>query len=111
MNTRDPAFLERLMGYAAAGMVSAFWAEVKPHATAIWDRFGEHSYAKVNAQSNRLARVLREEGLKPGDAVALFSTNRAEFIETLNATRRAGLRVTPVNWHLKADEIAYILND
>ncbi|MEI9988497.1 MAG: AMP-binding protein [Rhizomicrobium sp.] len=111
MDTRDPAFLERLMGYAGAGMVSAFWAQVKPERVAIWDRFGEHSYAKINAQSNRLARVLREEGLKPGDAVALFCTNRAEFIETLNATRRAGLRVTPVNWHLKTDEIAYILND
>ncbi len=111
MNTRDPAFLERLMGYAGAGMVAAFWAEVKPARVAIWDRFGEHTYAKVNAQSNRLARVLREAGLKPGDAVALFSTNRAEFVETLNAARRTGLRVTPVNWHLKADEIAYILND
>jgi long-chain acyl-CoA synthetase len=111
MNTNDPAFLERLLGYASVGMVSAFWAQVKPDATAIWDRFGEHSYAKVNANSNRLARVLREEGLKPGDAVALFCSNRAEFVETLNATRRSGLRVTPVNWHLKADEIAYILND
>ncbi|MEJ0024419.1 MAG: AMP-binding protein [Rhizomicrobium sp.] len=111
MDTRDPAFLERLMGYAGAGMVGAFWAQVKPDRIAIWDRFGAHTYAKVNAQSNRLARVLREEGLKPGDAVALFSTNRAAFIETLNATRRSGLRVTPVNWHLKSDEIAYILND
>ena len=111
MNTSDPAFLERLLGYASVGMVSAFWAQVKPERTAIWDRFGEHSYAKVNAQSNRLARVLREEGLKPGDAVALFCSNRAEFVETLNATRRAGLRVTPVNWHLQTDEIAYILND
>ena len=111
MNTNDPAFLERLLGYASVGMVSGFWAQVKPDATAIWDRVGEHTYAKVNAQSNRLARVLREEGLKPGDAVALFCTNRAEFVETLNATRRSGLRVTPVNWHLKTDEIAYILND
>jgi long-chain acyl-CoA synthetase len=111
MDTRDPAFLERLMRHAAFGMVGAFWAALKPDKTAIWDRFGAHSYAKVNAQSNRLARILREEGLKPGDGVALFCTNRAEFIETLNATRRCGLRVTPVNWHLKADEIAYILND
>ncbi len=111
MDTKDPAFLERLIGHANVGMVSAFWAALKPERVAIWDRFGEHSYAKVNAQSNRLARVLREEGLKRGDGVALFCTNRAEFVETLNACRRSGLRVTPVNWHLAADEIAYILND
>ncbi|MBS0470985.1 MAG: AMP-binding protein [Proteobacteria bacterium] len=92
-------------------MVSAFWAKQKPDATAIFDRFGEHSYRKVNATSNKLARVLRGAGLEPGDAVALFCTNRAEFIETVNACRRSGLRVTPVNWHLKTDEIAYILND
>ncbi len=107
----DPRFLETLLAYAGAGMVSAFWARIKPDATAVWDRFGAHSYAKINANSNRLARVLRGAGLVPGDAVALFCSNRAEFIETLNACRRAGLRVTPVNWHLAADEIAYILND
>jgi long-chain acyl-CoA synthetase len=110
-DTNDPRFLEPLLAYASVGMVSAFWAQVKPDATAVWDRFGEHSYAKINANSNRLARVLRGAGLVPGDAVALFCSNRAEFIETLNASRRAGLRVTPVNWHLAADEIAYILND
>ncbi len=110
-DTNDPRFLEPLLAYAGVGMVSAFWAQVKPDAIAVWDRFGAHSYAKINANSNRLARVLRGAGLVPGDAVALFCSNRAEFIETLNASRRSGLRVTPVNWHLAADEIAYILND
>jgi long-chain acyl-CoA synthetase len=110
-NTTDPRFLEELMAYASVGMVSAFWARQKPDATAVWDRFGAHSYGKVNATSNKLARVLRGAGLQPGDSVALFCTNRAEFIETINACRRSGLRVTPVNWHLKTDEIAYILND
>ncbi len=111
INTGDPKFLNALLAYASVGMVSAFWAQVKGDRTAVWDRFGEHSYAKINANSNRLARVLRGAALEPGDAVALFCTNRAEFVETLNATRRSGLRVTPVNWHLAADEIAYILND
>jgi long-chain acyl-CoA synthetase len=111
MNTNDPAFLERLLGYAGVGMVSAFWAQEKPDATAIFDRFGAHSYDKVNANSNRISRLLRAAGLKPGDGVALFCTNRAEFVETLNGARRAGFRVTPVNWHLATDEIAYILND
>jgi len=107
----DQAFIERLIDFATVGAVSAFWAEVKPDRTAVYDRFGEHSYAKINGNSNRLARLFREAGLKPGDSVALFCSNRAEFIETLNATRRSGLRITPVNWHLAASEIAYILND
>jgi long-chain acyl-CoA synthetase len=107
----DQAFLEELMAYANVGMGGAFWAKKKPGKTAVFDRFGTHSYEKINANANRLSRLFRAHGLKPGDGVALFCTNRAEFVETMNATRRSGLRVTPVNWHLAAGEIAYILND
>ena len=55
--------------------------------------------------------LLRERGLKEGDAVALLCSNRAEFVEVLCATLRGGFRFTPVNWHLNADEVEYIIND
>src|SRR5882724_7266321 len=100
----DQAFLEELIAYANVGMVSAFWAKKKPERIAVHDRFGTRTHFDINANANRLARVFRDAGLKPGDGVALFCTNRAEFIETLNATRRSGLRITPVNWHLAASE-------
>jgi long-chain acyl-CoA synthetase len=107
----DQAFLEELVAHANVGMVSAFWAKKKPDKTAVFDRFGTRSYSEINANANRLARLFRDAGLNPGDGVALFCTNRAEFVETLNASRRVGLRLTPVNWHLSAGEIAYVLND
>jgi long-chain acyl-CoA synthetase len=107
----DQAFLDDLTAHASVGMVSAFWAKKKSDRIAVRDRFGTRSYAEANANANRLARVFRGAGLEPGDGVALFCTNRAEFIETLNASRRVGLRLTPVNWHLAAGEIAYILQD
>jgi long-chain acyl-CoA synthetase len=107
----DQAFLEELIAHAGIGMVSAFWAKKKPDRIAIHDRYGTRTYRETNANANRLARIFRGHGLKSGDGVALFCTNRAEFIETLNAARRTGLRLTPVNWHLTASEIAYILND
>jgi hypothetical protein len=37
-----------------------------------------------------------------GDAVALVCGNRTEFAVVRFATHRAGLRLTPVNWHLDA---------
>ena len=37
--------------------------------------------------------------------------NRPEFAEVVAATHRAGLRLTPINWHLTADEAAYIVDD
>ncbi|HEY0438397.1 MAG TPA: AMP-binding protein [Phenylobacterium sp.] len=103
---------DRLNEAAANGMTIAVWADIKPNATFIHDPDGTtHTWGKVNAQANRLVRLLRRHGLKPGDAVALTCSNRAEFVEVLSATQRAGWRITPVNWHLTADEIAYIVAD
>jgi long-chain acyl-CoA synthetase len=94
------------------GMTAAVWAQVQPDRTAIWGPDGRtRTFAEVNANANRIARLLRQSGLKPGDAVALVCSNRAEFVEVLAATGRSGLRITPVNWHLTADEIAYIVDD
>jgi len=103
---------DRLGAAGMNGMTIAVWADLKPDATFIHDPDGTtHSWGKVNAQANRIVRLLRQHGLKPGDAVALVCSNRAEFVEVLAATQRAGWRITPVNWHLTADEIAYIVND
>ena len=37
--------------------------------------------------------------------------NRPEFVEVWAACRRAGLHLTPVNWHLTLDEMSYIVDD
>ena len=103
---------DRLDEAALVGMTTAVWAEVQGDKVAIHDPTGKtHSFAKINAQANRLARLFRQSGLKAGDAVALVCSNRAEFVETLCATLRSGLRITPVNWHLTAEEIGYIIRD
>jgi long-chain acyl-CoA synthetase len=103
---------ERVGEAAQTGMQLSVFADVYGDKTFIFDPDGgERSYREVNANANRLARLLRGAGLAKGDAVALACSNRAEFVEVLAATRRTGLRITPVNWHLTADEIAYIVND
>jgi long-chain acyl-CoA synthetase len=97
---------------AAVGMTYSVWAQVQPNKVAIYDPTGRtRTFAEINANANRLARLFRQHGLKPGDALALVCSNRAEFVEVLAATLRTGLRITPVNWHLTADEIAYIIKD
>ena len=37
-----------------------------------------------NDAANKVVRLLRERGLKEGDAVALLCSNRAEFVEVLD---------------------------
>ncbi|HEY2736102.1 MAG TPA: AMP-binding protein [Polyangiales bacterium] len=93
------------------GMYVAYWARLMPDATALIGRQGRLSYAELNAQSNRLAHGLRALGMKMGDALALLAPNTFEFAMVLMATRRIGIRLTPLNVHLGADEIAYILRD
>jgi long-chain acyl-CoA synthetase len=103
--------MERLTAAAHVGMTASIWAELKPDAVAIHDPIGKRTFAEVNANANRIVRLLRSHGLKAGDAVALLCSNRAEFVEVLCATLRGGFRFTPVNWHLNADEVEYIIND
>ena len=101
----------RLLDAAHQGMVASVWAAIKPNAPAIHDPHGTRTFGEVNANANRIVRVLRDHGLVAGDGVALLCSNRAEFVEVLLATLRGGFRFTPVNWHLTADEVEYIIND
>ena len=96
---------------AAKGMVVAWHAARKPDRLAISSERGDRTFSELNAQANRLVGVLRGAGLMPGDGVALLCVNRPEFVETVMACQRAGFRLTPVNWHLTADEVAYIVEN
>ena len=71
----------------------------------------ELSYAELDDASARLAAALRERGAKLGDRLALLMTNSPEFFVGAWAARRAGLRLVPVNWHLKFDEAAHVVDD
>jgi long-chain acyl-CoA synthetase len=96
---------------ARAGMALAWWAARQPERPALVSPSGRRSFAELNEGANRLVRALRARGLRAGDAVALLCGNRPEFVETVYACQRGGLRLTPINWHLTAAEVAYIVSD
>lgn len=108
----DPTLIAELDAATLTGMTLSVWARMQGDRPAVIDPDGQaHSFAQVNARANQIVRLLRARGLRAGDAVALICSNRVEFVEVLSATLRAGLRLTPVNWHLSTDEIAYIIVD
>ena len=79
-------------------------AVIEPSGTAI-------SYAELAARADRYGRGLQALGLHPGTAVVGMLPNSTEALALFFAAAQTGLYVVPVNWHLTAAEVAYILAD
>lgn len=96
-----------------AGEHLAAWARTRPdHPAVIMVPSGEvRTFAEVDDTSVRLARVLRERGLRTGDHLAVLVENEPAFFDVVWAAMRTGLFVTPINWHLAVAEAGYIVQD
>lgn len=69
------------------------------------------TYQEYDRHCNQLAHLLRDHGLNIGDHYAVFMENNIRFVEACGAGERSGLYYTPINSYLKADELAYIINN
>ena len=69
------------------------------------------SYAELAAPGRPIGRGLQALGLRPGDCVAGMLPNGSAALALFFAAMESGLYVVPVNWHLTAAEVAYILGD
>jgi crotonobetaine/carnitine-CoA ligase len=66
----------------------------------VWINFfeaGAHTFSEVHAAVERLAAGLEGLGVGRGDTVALFCSNRVEFVEVWFAVQRIGAIVVPMN--------------
>lgn len=61
-----------------------------PGRLALVDDEGELTYAEVDAQANRVAHVLWEEGVRPGDRVAMCLPNGSAIVVAFLAVMRLG---------------------
>ncbi len=69
------------------------------------------TYRALDEASARVAGVLRERGLTPGDRVGIMMPNVAEVPVVYYGILRAGGVVVPMNPLLKGREVAYYLAD
>ena len=92
-------------------MYTAYGAQNHPDRSAIIMATSAESisYRELDARSNRLAHVLRGQGLQHRDHYVLFLENHVRYVECEGAGERAGLYYTCINSYLTADEVAYIL--
>src|SRR5580693_7760520 len=69
------------------------------------------TYRALDEASAKVAGLLHERGLKPGDRVGIMLPNVAEVPVVYYGILRAGGVVVPMNPLLKAREVAYYLGD
>src|SRR2546423_3188883 len=69
------------------------------------------TYAQADGRANRLAHHLAEQGVGPGDHVALYLYNGTEYLEGMLAAFK--LRAVPinVNYRYVEEELRYLLDD
>ncbi|WP_029433078.1 AMP-binding protein [Blastococcus sp. URHD0036] len=68
-------------------------------------------FAALAARVNAISRHLRALGLRTGDAVAAVVPNGPEYLELVLATSQVGMYFVPVNRHLSAPEVAFVVGD
>lgn len=68
------------------------------------------SYQELDESSTRLALWFLDQGLQPGERVALHWSNSIEVVQLFFALFKAGLVAVAVNVRLKPSEIRYVLD-
>ncbi len=80
-----------------------------PHKLAVHCGDTRWTYAEFDALVTRLAAGLAQRGIGYGDRVAVLARNSHGFAALRFALARLGAVLVPINFMLKADEVAYIL--
>jgi len=94
----------RLVDYLDKG------AQLGAHAPCLTLGATDLSYAQVQRISWRVARGLQRAGVRPGDKVAVLSSNDATAFATVFGISRAGCVWCPVNPRNEASENAFVLD-
>ncbi len=69
------------------------------------------TFAQLDAMSNRVAHLLRDEGLQAGDVVAFMVDNVPEYFALTWGAQRSGLFYVCLSTRLTVAEVDYILAD
>ena len=83
----------------------------RPGEIAIRDPNQALTWAEVDDVLNRVANGLQALALGPARRIAVFAENSVETALSNLGGLIAGASVVPVNFHLTAEEVAYILMD
>ncbi len=69
------------------------------------------TFAELEAESNRLARVLADHGAGPGTKISWCGLNSPGIVRIVNAARKLGATAVPLNYRLSAEEAGYVVDN
>ena len=95
------------------------WASIPAMARVAAERFADApavvegdrvlTYAELGERVDQAAVAMMAAGVQPGDRVAIWASNRSEWIIAALGIQAAGAALVPVNTRFKPAETAYIL--
>ena len=84
-------------------------AQLNPERTALVFEGQRWTYAELRTEVDRVAKGMMALGVEPGDRVALWMTNRPEWIFAIFGLAKCGACVVPLNTRYRTDDIGYTL--
>ena len=69
----------------------------------------ETTFAQWNARANRTANYLRSLGVCKGERVAVYASNRSEYLDLFWAAAKIGVILQNLNWRLTVYELSAII--
>jgi O-succinylbenzoic acid--CoA ligase len=82
-------------------------ASVLPGHPAVEFDDGAWTFAELDARASALGGALLEAGAGAGDRAALLAGNTGGFIAAVFGAARAGVLISPLNWRLVPEELAW----
>ncbi len=70
-----------------------------------------YSYDDFLEKANKVSNMLWRLGIRPGDKVTIFMSNSPQYLWSYFGILQLGAVIIPLNIHLKAEEIGYILRN
>ncbi|MFE6226455.1 amino acid adenylation domain-containing protein [Streptomyces sp. NPDC057854] len=86
-------------------------AAARPDAVAVYDGPHEVTYGTLDAEANRLARVLAARGVGPGNVVAVALPRSARSVLAVLAVLKSGAAYLPLDLGYPPERLRYIIDD
>jgi long-chain acyl-CoA synthetase len=93
------------------GELLSYWSRHEPDRPALRWSGRVYTFAALDAHANQVAHWLLQSGVKPGERIAYFGRNSADFYLALFGAAKTRACFTPLNWRLSAPEIAELILD